>query len=150
MADTEERVFSITTTGEEKTSALLKRGKYDWADSAIGDDLFPIEHHEPKEREIVLITFQHDPTSEEVLAEFKRRGLERPTPEDAFVFGVTYPDEQKKQPVVFLHKPVRVLGHRHVLVLCESARERYLYLSRFDLGWTRDYVFAAVRPSTRA
>ena len=144
MANTEERVFSITCGGE-RTSALVKRGKYDWTDGAIGDELFPIAPHEPEEREIVLVKFQHDPTSEEVLAEFERRGLERPTTEDALVFGVTYPDEQRKRLVVFLHEPVRVRGHRFVLVLHGLAGGRYLCLGWFDDGWRRSYGFAAVR-----
>ncbi len=146
MANTEERVFSITTTGEEKTSALVKRGKYDWTDGAIGDELFPIAPHEPEEREIVLISFdEHDPTSEDVLAEFEKRGLERPTTEDALVFGVTYPDEQKKAPIVFFHEPVRVRGGRRVLVLRGYARLRCLYLFWFGARWLRRCDFAAVR-----
>ena len=107
--------------------------------------MFPIAPHEPEEREIVLVKFQHDPTSEEVLAEFERRGLERPTTEDALVFGVTYPDEQRKRLVVFLHEPVRAYGHRHVLVLHGLARERYLSLSWFVAWRARSCGFAAVR-----
>src|SRR5262245_55879158 len=53
-----------------------------------------------REVDLVLIEFQHDLRSEEVLAEFSRRGLERPTEEDALLFGEKFPDEQRKYELV--------------------------------------------------
>ena len=140
-----EQTFSITCTGEEKTSALVERGRYDWTDRLVRNDLFPIKPHESEERKIVLISFEYSLTSEEVLAEFERRGLERPTLEDALVFGVTYPDEQRKYYIAFLHEPVQVDGSRNVLVLGEYTGERYLGLGWFGVRWGRSGVFAAVR-----
>lgn len=136
--------FSITCEGI-KASELVRRGKYDWANDSITDTLFPIEPHAQETRMIELVEFDHDPGSEEVLAEFARRGLERPTPEDALAFGIAYPEEQRKHPVVFLHEPVLVDGFRSVLVLDGSDRERNLNLNWFAYRWNRYYVFAAVR-----
>ncbi len=131
--------------GGRITSELVKRGRYDWVNSSITDTLFPIEKHAPVSRTIELVKFDYNPTSEEVLAEFARRGLERPTHEDALTFGSEYPEEQRKCPVVFLHEPVLVDGGRCVLVLDEDGRERSLGLDWFVDGWDRRYVFAAVR-----
>jgi len=136
--------FSITCNGI-KTSVLVKRGQYDWTNASIGDTLFSIKKHKPVTRQIELVEFDHTVTSEEVLAEFARRGLERPTYEDGLVFGVMYPEEQRKHPVVFLHEAVQVSGHRSVLVLNESVGMRHLSLVWFGGRWFRFYVFAAVR-----
>jgi hypothetical protein len=157
-------VFSITCEGSYKTSELVAQGKYDWSDNRITDERFPIQPHAPVQRVIELIKFDHDPSSEEVLEEFERRGLERPTYEDALYFGIQHPDEQRKHHIVFLHEPV--LGQypiltlhetfqdhdsiRLVFVLREAPGRRYLELDPYVSRWSRRYVFAAVRPSTRA
>lgn len=166
------KVFPITCEGV-KTSELVKHGRYDDADERITDKLFPIERHAPQARmiEIVKLELGHDPTSNEVLAEFVRRGLKQPTYEDALVFGVAYPKEQKKHPIVFLHEPVRVGSDRKVIMMgsCETRLERNLerfnmdtgcsgrdirlcdfkdkgyYEKKGDAGWYDIFVFAAVR-----
>lgn len=141
-----EQVFPLTIGGMT-ASELVHRGAYDRSNWAIcWDDLFRIEPHDPEERVIKLITFVgHNPTTDELLAEFERMGLERPTPEGALTFGVDYPDEQRKRQIVFLHEPVQVDGHRCILVLDGYVWNRSLRFSRFDEEWHRNYVFAAVR-----
>lgn len=135
----------IFTCDGVKASELVKRGKYDWVNDLITDKLFPIEKHASVSRTIELVEFDHDPSSEEVLAEFRSRGLKRPSYEDALVFGIVYPEEQRKHPVVFLHEPVVAVGSRFVLVLREDAGYRYLLLHWFGHGWLRPYVFAGLR-----
>jgi len=136
--------FSITCEGV-KASELVKRGKYDWVNHLITDKLFPIKSHSPQSRTLELVQFDRDVTSDEVFAEFARRGLKRPTYEDALVFGITYPEEQRKHPVFFLHEPVGVDGHRDVLVLSEGAGGRGLFLFWFGSRWGRSDVFAGLR-----
>lgn len=168
------KVFPITCEGV-KTSELVKHGRYDVAGERITDELFPIERHAPQARMIEIVKleleFEHGPTSNEVLAEFVRRGLKRPTYEDALVFGVAHPKEQKKHPIVFLHEPVRVGSDRKVIMMgsCETRLERNLerfnmdtgcsgrdihlvdfeskgyYEKKGDAGWYDIFVFAAVR-----
>ncbi len=154
--------FSIICEGA-KASELVRLGNYDWLDDWITDERFPIKKHRPVERTVEFVEFDRDPTSEEVLAEFAPRGLERPTYEevlaefaprglerptyeDAFYFGVQHPEEQRKHPVVFLHEPVLdPYGRRRVLVLRERVGERDLNLSWFDDRWSRRCAFAGVR-----
>lgn len=139
-------VFRIACEGSYMTSELVARGKYDWSNNWITDERFPIQKHEPVSRTIELVKFDHDPTSEEVLAEFSRRGLERPTHEDALYFGIEHPDEQMKRPLVFLHEPVQGPGGRlGVLVLDGHVGGRNLRLDWFGSGWPRDDLFAGVR-----
>ena len=142
--------FSVTCEGA-KASELIRLGNYDWSDDWITDERFPIERHEPVERMVEVVQLNHDPTSEEVLEELKRRGLERPTYEDALYFGATYPEEQRKRPLVFFHEPVLDMNDFHdVLVLSAGVVKRSLGLGWFDGLWNRDNAFAGVRPGTRA
>jgi len=137
--------FAITCKGC-LASELVKAGKYDWHNELITDSLFPIQPHAPVVRKIEFVECDFDPSSEQALEELKRHGLKQPTEADALEFGKEHPEEQRKRPIVFLHKPVLDPdGSRSVLVLRESAGRRGLDLVRFGSGWARDYVFAGVR-----
>lgn len=137
--------FSIRCEGNLKTSELVTRGKYDWVNDLITDGCFPLMMYTPVTRTIKLIEFTHDPSSLEVLAEFRRLGLERPTPEDALCFGIDYPDEQRKHSLVFLHEPGQGPGGGLcILVLTGGVGERYLELEWFDHRWSRGCLFAGV------
>lgn len=137
--------FRITCEGSYKISELVRQGNYNWVNDWITDERFPVEEHAPVGRTIELIEFDYDPNSAELLSVFAYRGLERPTYEDALYFGIKYPEEQRKRPIVFLHEPVLGRsGSRDVLVLNGSARRRGLDLDWFG-WWRRHYVFAGVR-----
>ena len=137
--------FAITCKGY-LASELVKDGKYDWHNELITDSLFPIQPHAPVVRKIEFVECDFDPSSEQALEELKRRGLKQPTKEDALEFGKEHPKEQRKRPIVFLHKPVLdPNGSRRVLVLDEDDGERNLRLGRFDDRWPRHDVFAGVR-----
>lgn len=144
---TSREVFTLTLEGAYKVSELVKQGKYDWVNDWITDECFPLEFESlPMRHTIELVEFEHDSTSEEVLAEFERLELERPTYEDALYFGIQYPEEQRKYPIVFLHEPVQgPCGRRHILGLDERVGKRRLNLRWFDNGWLQKDVFAAVR-----
>ncbi|MBI5003841.1 hypothetical protein HZC00_01990 [Candidatus Kaiserbacteria bacterium] len=94
--------------------------------------------------------FDHDPSSEEVLTELKRRGLEEPTEEDALRYGATCPEGKDKRAVVFLHKANLWRdpgGHLGVLVFDWGGSKRYLGCYRFDDPWYRQRSrFAGRRP----
>ena len=139
-------VFEVVCQGSFVASELVRRGKYDWVNDLITDKRFPIGEHVPQTRIIELVEFDYDSTSEEALRELERRGLERPTAEDALYFGIQHLEEQRKHPIVFLHEPVECPGGgRRVLVLRSDGGERNLNLSWCAHGWYRDHVFAGVR-----
>jgi len=143
-------VFTFAAGDKRSAKELLAAGKYDWigdyARQFVEGKKFRLAG-KPEEVDMVLVEFDHDPTSDEVLAEFARQGLERPTGEDALRFGEKYPDEQKKYPIVFLHEPWQDPdGSRSVLVLSWDDRGRELGCSWFDGRWVRDCRFAARRP----
>ncbi len=131
------------------TEELVKDGKYDYANPDINSKNFPARARKEKSEEIVFIEgkdFDHDPTSEEVLAEAKRRGLERPVYEDSLYFGEEHPEVQRQGPVVFLHEPWRDSdGDLRVVYLWSYVVFRLLYLNYFSSRWSRYCRFAFVR-----
>lgn len=146
LGDTD-NVFSITCKGIS-ASKLVIRGKYDHVNNSITEKLIPIKKHAPLSRTIELVKFDRNLTSKEVLAKFAQCGLKQPTREDALVFGIAYPEKQRKHRIVFLHAPIRIINYYYVFVLHELDRERYLDLCWFDNKWHQSCVFAAVRTSS--
>lgn len=141
------RNFCLKVGQRKTTEEAVMAGKYDWANNSINSHNFPMRLRTAGERRVIEpIEFGYDPTSEEVLAEAKKRGLERPVYEDTFDFGEQFPEEQRKRPIVFLHEPWQDPdGLRRVLVLDSYSSERGLYLYCFDYRWPRHYIFAFVR-----
>ena len=140
-------IFRLTKIGDGRTTEeLVRAGNYNYADPGINSRNFPVRPAKRGVREIVLLEFDHDPTSEEVLAEAMKQNLDRPVYEDALYFGVEHPEVQRERPVVFLHEPWRYPGgYLSVLYLWSSAGHRELYLSWFGSRWDCYYRFAFVR-----
>ncbi len=139
--------YRIMTGEARSTEELVEAGNYGYAHSCVTSENFPFRGYELKRaREIVLIEFGHDITSEEAIAGAVQLGLELPTYEDALYFGVQYPDVQRETPVVFLHDPwFGYFGRWDVLCLWSNAGRRELGLEGFDERWNRNYRFAFVR-----
>lgn len=142
-------IFTLRVVGWNRTTEeVVAAGRYDWKDDAITTKNFPMRSRPEGKIEIEYLEFDYDPTSEQVLAEAKKRGnLERPTYEDALLFGEQHPEEQRKNPIVFLHERQAMDGARHVLVLLVRDAERNLRLDWFDGRWYRYCRFAFVRKS---
>lgn len=136
LVQAEAAIFTIATGDKRSAKELLAAGKYDWVDDYarqfVEGKKFPLAS-KAEDVDLVLVEFGHDPESEEVLAEFKRQGLERPIAEDALRFGEKFPDEQKKYPLVFLHEPWQdPFGDHVVLVLFYDGSKRRLFYYWFD------------------
>lgn len=140
-------IFRLTKIGDGRTTEeLVRDGNYNYANSNVNSTNFPVRPTKRGAREIVLLEFDHDPTSEEVLAEAAKQNLDRPVYEDALYFGVEHPKVQLERPVVFLHESWRgPYGNLYVLDLWSDAGDRELYLTYFVRRWDRYYRFAFVR-----
>jgi hypothetical protein len=114
----------------------------------VTSENFPADRAAPaRVRRVVLLEFARPVAFEEVVAEAVRRGLARPTYEDALYFGIEHPDAQREAPIVFLHEPwVGYFGRRDVLCLWDNAGRRELGLDGFDDTWRRGCRFAFVIP----
>ena len=144
--------YRITIGEGRSTEALVEAGDYAYAHSCVTSENFPARQFGGRRvREIVLLKFDHDVTSEEAIAAAAGLGLECPMYEDALYFGIEHPDVQRERPVVFLHDPwFGFFGRRDVLCLWSNAGRRELGLEGFDDRWDRRYRFAFVgRPEGR-
>ena len=139
--------YRIARTGPRSTEQLVEAGGYGYAHSCVTSENFPSRAASAGPAEIVLIGFDGAVTAGEALAEAMRRGLTRPTYEDALHFGAEHPEVQREHAIVFLHEPwVGYFGRRDVLCLWSNAGRRELGLEGFDDPYGPDYRFAFVAP----
>jgi len=140
-------IFRLTKIGDGRTTEeLVLAGNYNYTNHNINSRNFPVRRTTSVSREIVLLEFDREISSEEAIVEAAKQGLERPVYEDALYFGVEHPEVQRERPVVFLHEPWRYPGgYLSVLYLWSSAGHRELYLSWFGSRWDCYYRFAFVR-----
>lgn len=103
-------ILTLTLWGQATSvSELVELGGYGFSlKEWMTDERFPLHKHRPVQRTIELVELPklNRPKPFDIFSEFERRNLERPTYEDALYFGILYPLEQTKHPVVFLHEPV--------------------------------------------
>jgi len=139
--------YRISAGDGRSTEALVEAGHYGYAHSCVTSENLPARHLGGRRtREITLLEFDHEVTSEEAIVEAARLGLERPMYEDALYFGIEHPDVQRERPLVFLHDPwFGFSGRRDVVCLWSNAGRRELGLEAFDSHWRRDYRFAFIR-----
>jgi hypothetical protein len=142
--------YRITIGDGRSTEELVEAGAYAYAHSCVTSENFPARPSgERREREIVLLEFEHEVTTEEVFADARRLGLVRPVYEDALYFGAQHPAVQRERSVVFLHDPwFGFFGRRDVLCLWTNVGRRELGLEDFDGRWSGHGRFAFVRPAS--
>jgi GNAT superfamily N-acetyltransferase len=142
--------YRIARAGARSTEQLVEAGGYGYAHSCVTSENFPARGTAGP-LEIVLIGFDRAVTAAEAMAEAARRGLGRPTYEDALHFGAEHPEAQRAHPIVFLHEPwVGHFGRRDVLSLWSNAGRRELGLEGFDDRFAPDCRFAFVAPAVAA
>ncbi len=142
--------YRIARAGPRSTEQLVEAGGYGYAHSCVTSENFPARAVAGP-AEIVLIGFDRAVTASEALAEAARRGLARPTYEDALHFGAEHPEAQREHPIVFLHEPwVGYFGRRDVLSLWTNAGRRELGLEGFDDRFAPESRFAFVAPAAAA
>ncbi|MFH1036542.1 MAG: hypothetical protein V1756_00525 [Patescibacteria group bacterium] len=126
-------------------SELVKQGEYFLVMSEITDTVFP--RSLPGEtRQIELIEIDHNLGTNDVLKELECYGLKRPTWQDALQFGIEYPEEQRKRPIVFLHEPIlTVCGRRVIMLSSDKEGNRYLEVQFTSGIFTHPCAFAGVR-----
>lgn len=142
------RVFRVRRGGKRTTEQVIGATAHTYVNEKINSQNFPLTEGPEEERELVAFQvtgYDHDPSSEEILKEFKTRGLERPTHEDALKFDEAHPDE--KGVFVFLHEPWLDFDRGpRALVVRRVEVGRELGLFWFDAPWVRNFWFVGVRP----
>ena len=129
------------------TERVVEAGDYGYVHSCVSSENFPLRPSEITARDIVLLEFDEDVTSDEAIIEAARFDLARPTHEHALYFGAQHPDVQRRRPVVFLHEPwLGYFGRLDVLCLWTNAGRREVGLVGFDDPRIHGEWLAFVRP----
>lgn len=86
--------FRVTIDYGQSRDQRVEAGKYDWVDSWTCD--VPACGEGKHDCELVLVRLDEDASTEEVLTEFKRRGLLPARMEHLLAFGAKYPEHQRR------------------------------------------------------
>ena len=143
--------YRIIVGDGRTTEEHVEAGNYGDAHTQVVTENFPARQFGGnRAREVVLLSVDHDVSSDEATKEAAGLGLESPYYEDALYFGIAFPDVQLQGPVAFLHYPwFGFYGRRDVLCRWNNAGRKELGLERFDNPWTQDYRLAFVRADRR-
>jgi hypothetical protein len=137
--------YPVTIDYRASLAAMIKAGRYDWANPNITDKHFPVT---PGDTDVVieLVHLNRDASSDDVLAELERRGLRPATLPELLAFGATYPEQQREFPIVALGSVWQLWdGGRLVPYPWGDSLERDLNLNWFDRWWSARCRWAAVR-----
>lgn len=125
---------------------MIADGNYDWVDSDITQEYFPVQGQGKQEREIVLFHFNRVVNSDEAIKEMAQADCSPAAIEELLALGKAHPDLQRQFSIIALKSVWRNPdGYRYVPYLGRSGTERNLYLTYCDYDWDEDCRFAAVR-----
>ncbi|OGY67023.1 MAG: hypothetical protein A3B16_02790 [Candidatus Zambryskibacteria bacterium RIFCSPLOWO2_01_FULL_45_43] len=140
-----ENGFPVRVNYDLSVESLVAQGKYDWKNDSINSKNFQTSRKGEATLNLELVHFNQVLTSEEVIAELKKRGLRPAELHELLSFGVQYPEEQRRHPIVALASVCQSWsGCRFVPYLWVVDNERRLYFDYFDDRWYENYRFLAV------
>ncbi|MDP3729825.1 MAG: hypothetical protein Q8R26_03740 [bacterium] len=148
--------FPTKVNYDLSVESLVEHGRYDWKNRDIISDSFRTGRKGEANLSLELVHLNQEITSEEVLKELDKRGLRPAELHELLSFGIKYPEEQRKYPIVALGSVWRNLnGVRGVAGLVGGGgwhgdwrggwRDLALYLDDFGSRWRVNCRFAAVR-----
>ena len=136
----------VTVCYDRPLSKMVDVGNYDYVDSDIRSENFPVKLTGVVEREVYFVHLNRAATTDEVLEEQDKMGLLPADLPTLLSIGEQYPEEQRKYPIVALAQPWhRVYGY-NMPCLGQWNTERILYLG-FVLSkrkWVTNCHFATI------
>lgn len=124
---------------------MIAAGQYDWMNSDITKERFPIVGSGVVEFECKLFHFDRNVSSEEATRLIIADGWQPAKIEHLLAFGAAKPEEQRKYPIIALGSVAEFADGRCVSCLCRDGAKRRLHLGWRHGGWGGDYRFLAVR-----
>jgi hypothetical protein len=124
---------------------MIAAGKYDWKNSDITAARFPVEGTGKKQFRTKLFHFDRCISSEDAVAAMKAENFIPGTHVHGLAFGATFPEEQRKHPIVCLGSSAQVYGRRFVVCLFGNDAKRDLHLSFWGVGWDGRWRFLGVQ-----
>ena len=141
-------IFRVTVDYSRSLAEMIGAGKYDWVNFDITAEHFPITGTGKAEVNLVLVHFNRAMSTNEVLDDFKKRGLRPAKIEELLALGERYPDLQREFPIVALGSAFEnPRGRRYCPFLWRVGAERGLDLRLLERGWSGSFRFLAVLES---
>ena len=143
-----EKRFSIVVDYSKSLSSLFKAGKYAWYDPVLCGSQFRAETKSGKaELNTELICHGRFTTTEKIMRDMKRRGLQPAKLSELLAIVVAYPEKRFEFPIVALGSVwCDRNGFRYVPCQHEHlSGGREMYLAPWEGVWQSQYRFAAVR-----
>ena len=149
-----ENCYRVVVDYERSLAQMITAGKYDYANSDITAQNFPIQGSGPStgsgqaKQEVVveLVHYGRDMETDAVLKDLESKGMRPATLPELLSFGSTNPEKQREFPIIALGSVWRHrIGNRRVAYLDRWVAKRKLNLSWIDVGWHDGCRFAAVR-----
>lgn len=141
-------IFKVEVDYGKTLEAMIAAGRYDWVDSGITPERFPIQGEGKAERELVLVHLDKEVSTDEAQAELDRRGLRPAKIEELLALGAAQPELQREFPIVALGSDfVNSDGFRGFVYLGWGGGGRDLYLHWDDDDWNKHCRFLAARKS---
>ena len=123
----------------------VTRGQYNWQNSDLTEDRFPVAAEQIGCWEWKLFHFDRDISFKEVWQLTKEEGFTPGAIGHILAFGESFPEEQRKYPIIGLGSVAEVGLEYHVPGLWLHDDGRILYLHCSDDNWARYYRFLGVR-----
>lgn len=128
---------------------MIEAGHYDRVDSFLTPDRFPLDVSVAGKQKLVveLVHFDRKILTGYVLGELKLKDLRPATIAELLAFGVAFPEEQRKHPIVALGSVYEFDTWSHyVAYLSGDGASRILDTDTLgNIWWGVDYHFLAVR-----
>jgi hypothetical protein len=142
---TTKQFLELKIGGKRTIEKLVKDGKYDWSNSNINDENFPLKSEKVQTLDVALFHFDEEIESAEAIARMEKEGYVPATVEHLLSLGIQYPDLQREFLIVALGSVVQLYGIRRVAYLDGSGSRRGLDLDWLDGRWRRQCRFLAFR-----
>ena len=141
--------FKVIVDYDKSLKDMISAGKYDQIGSDVTEKHFPISGNGKAEVNLELVRLNKRISSKDAIVELKKLGTRPATLPELLAFGVAYPEEQRKLPIVALGSVWQDWdGDRCVPCLyCWVDGERSLDLYCFGGVWDEPDRFLAVRES---
>ncbi len=134
--------FELLIDYEQTLEQMIVVGRYDWFNSKITAEHFPIKGEGKISRKVEIIKLNWNMCSDEVIAELDKIGKRPAAIEDLLAFGAQYPDIQRQFPVVALGSSAEVSNYLYAECLYMNGSRRCLDFCWWDdVAWYHFYRF---------
>jgi hypothetical protein len=140
--------FHVTVDYDLTVDEMAKAGKFDWVAMGVDSRHFSTSHHGTSEVEMVLVQFDRNVGTEEVLHELGTRDLRPADALELLAFDASYPETGRTFPSpIVAFGSVHSQGSGEALLIENGVLARRLDSTAFSWysEWGTSYRFAAVR-----